>query len=217
MPLPRKKLKLVDCSTTGRNRTRWIKPKIDDNQNSRESNAFETCNIVPHNDDYPNEVGLGLGLGIEVSDDETSEDALTASKERKTKTYEEIKKKDVENWAKLRIRLLKTAVERSHPSVECCLKCDTPLGDDLGPLANKKADQNTAFDSILFRCDHCGPFYYVCYACLLEDHQLRPNHIPERWNVSLLVVVYLLKPNCFQPFHFDFVAGRCISQYKFIS
>ena len=88
MPLPGKKLRLVESSTTGRKRTRWIKPKIDDNQN-RESNACKTSNSVAPNDDYPKEVGLGL----EVSVDETNEDASTASKERKTKTYEEIKKK----------------------------------------------------------------------------------------------------------------------------
>ena len=98
------------------------------------------------------------------------------------------------------------------------MKCDTQLGQGLGPLSNKEADQETALDSNLFRCDDCGPYYYVCYACMLEDHQLRPNHIPEKWNVSCTgcCFVYLLKPNCCKPFHFDSVPGRCFSKSNFI-
>lgn len=209
MPLPRKKLKLVESSTTGRNKSRWIKPRIDDNQN-RQSNACETPNSLSHNDGNPEEVDLGLGLSLEGSNEEINEGASTASKERKTKTYQEIKKKDVENWAKLRDKLLKTAVERSHPCVECCLKCDTQLGHGLGTLAKNGAGQETAFDSILFRCEDCGPFYYVCFACLLEDHQLRPNHIPEKWNVSCSTLsgcchfLYRCKP-----FHSYSVPCRC--------
>ena len=42
----------------------------------------------------------------------------------------------------------------------------------------------TVIDGVLFKCGNCVPFFYVCYAYMLEDHQLRPNHIAEKWNVS---------------------------------
>ena len=172
MPLARKKLKLVESSSAGRNETRWIRPKVNGNQN-RGNDGCETSNFGPQN--YCNvEDSLGLSRPESPAGEDPNEENDTPEQERKTKSYEEIKKKDVENWAKLRHQLLKTAVERNHPCVDCCLKCDARLGQE----------SLTAFDGVLFKCEDCGPFFYVCYACLLEDHQLRPNHIPEKWNVS---------------------------------
>eukprot|EP00112_Aurelia_sp_Birch-Aquarium-sp1_P015329 Seg339.2 transcript_id=Seg339.2/GoldUCD/mRNA.D3Y31 product="hypothetical protein" protein_id=Seg339.2/GoldUCD/D3Y31 len=60
MPLPRKKLKLVESGSAGRNKTRWIRPKIDESKNK---DASETHNFVPH-DDYPAEDSEDQGLVV---------------------------------------------------------------------------------------------------------------------------------------------------------
>eukprot|EP00112_Aurelia_sp_Birch-Aquarium-sp1_P025420 Seg843.6 transcript_id=Seg843.6/GoldUCD/mRNA.D3Y31 product="hypothetical protein" protein_id=Seg843.6/GoldUCD/D3Y31 len=150
MPLPRKKLKLVESGSAGRNKTRWIRPKIDENKNR---DASDTHNFIPHND-YPPEDSEGQGLAV----GQENQDVENNDGHSKAKSYEEIKKKDVENWAKLRHQLLKTAVERKHPCVDCCMKCDTRLA--LGQQAEDLI-LLTSFDSVLFKCEDCGPVFFV--------------------------------------------------------
>jgi len=91
--------------------------------------------------------------------------------------YADLNTNNIENWASLRDEILRTAVKRNLPSVDFCLKfgCDG-LGQH-GP-----ADDEGTQD-IIFRCKDCGPFYFVCYSCLLDDHILCPNHIPDGWKV----------------------------------
>ena len=155
---------------------------------NRGSDGCETSNFGPQN--YHNVEGsVGLGRPESTADEYPNEENNTQEQERKTKSYEEIKKKDVENWAKLRHQLLKTAVERSHPCVDSCLKCDARLG--LGLEEGLCHEEGlTAFDGVLLESVDCGPFFYVCYACLLENHQLHPNQMPEKWNASCACVGY---------------------------
>ena len=93
--------------------------------------------------------------------------------ESRQKTYREIKAKDIANWSAMRTQFLQAAIVNEAPpaSLTCCLRC----GVDF-PCSNGSPR--------FYRCRDCGPCYFACIDCLIDEHFLRPHHIPEQWNVS---------------------------------
>ena len=87
------------------------------------------------------------------------------------KTYQQIKQVDVDRWRSLRNDLLETATSLHCPPNELmfCLSC---------------LEENSFERSAIHKCKDCGPCYCVCFDCLVHEHILRPNHIPEVWDVS---------------------------------
>ena len=159
MPLPRKKIKLVKCGATGRSQTKWIKSKPKESDRGKGTKDLTV----------PKRASL-----IDIGEFEVPEGPRVVEN---SKQYAELKKKDIESWASLRDELLRTAVKRNVPSVDFCLKCGR---NGLGQAGETDGEDT---QDMIFRCEDCGPFYFVCYSCLLDDHNLRPNHIPDGWNV----------------------------------
>eukprot|EP00112_Aurelia_sp_Birch-Aquarium-sp1_P019139 Seg468.2 transcript_id=Seg468.2/GoldUCD/mRNA.D3Y31 product="hypothetical protein" protein_id=Seg468.2/GoldUCD/D3Y31 len=173
MPFPRKKLKIITDGSSGRDITYWRNSScnVPFNQECLDADGPRHSNepiVADHDrdDDGPN-----------FSDEDTDEGCLLSDDARKNsraQTYEEIKRKDVESWRKLRKQFLHVAI--GFPtSVESCLVCQSAF-----------FSQTSSQEETLYFCSDCGPFYYVCFPCLVADHKVRPHHIPEVWNVSFV-------------------------------
>eukprot|EP00112_Aurelia_sp_Birch-Aquarium-sp1_P023658 Seg7115.2 transcript_id=Seg7115.2/GoldUCD/mRNA.D3Y31 product="hypothetical protein" protein_id=Seg7115.2/GoldUCD/D3Y31 len=70
-----------------------------------------------------------------------------------------------------------TQTEDIKPAVHAlsCLVCQSAF-----------FSQTSSQEETLYFCSDCGPFYYVCFPCLVADHKVCPHHIPQVWNVSFV-------------------------------
>ena len=119
-----------------------------------------------------------MTLGDPGQDDMMEEnDASTAESQRKT--YREIKAMDIANWSQMRGQFLQAAIFNEAPpaSLSCCLRCDIEFPYSSGSPR-------------LYQCRDCGPCYFVCIDCLIDEHFLRPYHMCEQWNVSNLLFIW---------------------------
>eukprot|EP00794_Sanderia_malayensis_P014806 gene14806-16345_t len=157
MPFQRKKIKVVREGKSGRQSTRWVMPSVAGPSSTASSTDVS---LIGQGQDF-RESTMPIDFQDDGDNNESTE--LPPKKAAKTRmTYVEAKQRDYDNWCSLRHQLFESAVEmEGPPTSDICLKCGI-----------KKAD---------VRCKDCGPYYFVCTACLREDHQLRPNHMPMEW------------------------------------
>jgi hypothetical protein len=87
-----------------------------------------------------------------------------------TSKYEQLKKNEVKKWAGLRKGMLSAAWDCACPPTNIkCLVCRKPM-------------------ALTLRCITCGPFYFVCEMCGVQDHVHRPLHSLEAWHVRIIVI-----------------------------
>eukprot|EP00112_Aurelia_sp_Birch-Aquarium-sp1_P004496 Seg151.1 transcript_id=Seg151.1/GoldUCD/mRNA.D3Y31 product="hypothetical protein" protein_id=Seg151.1/GoldUCD/D3Y31 len=208
MPFPRKKIKIVDDGGSGRERTKWVCPRKAVSSISHHSELGKENTDSDHHQDRPGQLGLGTLPEEEFQNvDSYGSDIENREPQNRRKTYKEIKIKDVANWELIRNDFQRVAVEKEGPpsSLKNCLSC----GIDLLPHS-KQIDGAEMLN--LFRCKDCGPYYFVCGKCLVDDHYLRPSHWPQRWNGTSYVNFPLHDYG--NPMEIPMAIHSCESRYK---
>eukprot|EP00795_Rhopilema_esculentum_P002632 gene2632-828_t len=203
MPFPRKKIKIVDEDESGKSRAKWVRPKEADPQCYHESSSQRELAEGQHQAEErvsidPETLHESDGLGNFL--DKASESKPSSNK------YRDMKGKDIANWKLIRDSIQRVAVENEAPppNLENCLRCS------LNFQLSRREDSHES--SYLFRCKDCGPHYFVCRQCLIDDHFLRPAHWPQRWDGERYVNIQL--HNYENPLKIPAAVHSCQTQYK---
>lgn len=179
MPFPRIKLKLVKFDEDGRKRTKLVSPNMDRGNQDFERSRRGRGQAAAPTTGFPNRPTAIDGPNDDDDDFDSpcQDEVYVASNERQhnRRSYTDIKRADCDRWEHLRESLFHTGVSMECPPDEAeCQICSIKL-----------------METETHRCVDCGPLYIVCHDCLQSDHCLRPNHCPEKWNVTTAALLFL--------------------------